>query len=77
MKARQQADPPREDSQRKPLLPGFYTRFFVRKIGYISFVPKSVVRPCVCRSVSPSVTFLVIVSSPKPLDVATSNFIGA
>ena len=63
----------------------YYTRFFVRKIGYINFIPKSVrrpsvrpsVRPCVCLSVRPSVTFLVIVSSPKPLDVATSNFVGA
>ena len=58
-----------------------YTHFFVRKIGYINFVPKSVRRPSVCASVclsvSPSVTFLVIVSSPKPLDVATSNFVGA
>ena len=57
------------------------TRFFVRKIGYINFVPKSVRRPSVCPSVPlsvcPSVTFLVIVSSPKPLDVATSNFVGA
>ena len=41
-----------------------YTRFFVRKIGYIKFVPKSV-------------TFLVIVSSPKPLDVSISNFVDA
>ena len=53
----------------------FYTRFFVRKIGYINFIPKSVRRPSVCPSVRlsvrPSVTFLVIVSSPKPLDVAT------
>ena len=53
---------------------GSYTRFFVRKIGYINFVPKSVsgpsVRLCVCPSVRPSVTFLVIASSPKPLDVA-------
>ena len=52
-----------------------YTRFFVRKIGYINFVPKSVRRPSVRLSVRlsvrPSVTFLVIVSSPKPLDVAT------
>ena len=54
-----------------------YTRFFVRKIGYINFVPKSVRRPSVCASVRPSVTFLVIVSSPKGLDVATSNFVGA
>ena len=48
-----------------------YTRFFVRKIGYINFVPKSVRRPSVRLSVRPSVTFLVIVSSSKPLDVAT------
>ena len=48
-----------------------YTRFFVRKIGYINFVPKSVRRPSVRLSVRPSVTFLVIVSSPKPLEVAT------
>ena len=57
------------------------TTFFVRKIGYINFVPKSVRRPSVRASVRlsvrPSVTFLVIVSSPKPLDVATSNFVGA
>ena len=47
---------------------------FVRKKGYINIVPKSsVVRP----SVRPSVTFLVIVSSPKPLEVATSNFVDA
>ena len=60
---------------------GIYTRFFVRKIGYIYFVPKSVcrpsVRPCVRPSVRPSDTFLVIVSSLKPLDVATSNFADA
>ena len=58
-----------------------YTRFFVRKIGYINFVPKSVrcpsVRAYVCLSVRSSVTFLVIVSSPKPLGVETSNFVGA
>ena len=53
------------------ILGGNYTRFFVRKIGYINFVPKSVRRPSVRLSVCPSVTFLVIVSSPKPLDVAT------
>ena len=53
-----------------------YTRFFVRKIGYINFVPKSVHRQCVCTSVRPSVTFLVIVSS-KPLDLPTSNFVDA
>ena len=32
-----------------------YTRFFVRKIGYINFVPKSVRRPSVRASVCPSV----------------------
>ena len=57
--------------------PSYYTRFFVRKIGYINFVPKSVRRPSVSASVRPSVTFLVIVSSPKPLDVAASNFVDA
>ena len=50
----------------------FYTRFFFRKIGYITFVPKLVRYPYVC----PSVTFLVIVSSPKQLDEATSIFAG-
>ena len=54
---------------------GNYTSFFVRKIRYINFVPKSVrrpsVRPCVRPSVRPSITFLVIVSSPKLLDIAT------
>ena len=46
--------------------------FFFRKKGYINFVSKSVRRPCV----RPSVTFLVNVSPPKPLEVATSNFVG-
>ena len=45
--------------------------FFFRKKGYINFVPKSVRRPCGCASV----TFLVNVSPPKRLDVATSNFV--
>ena len=36
---------------------------------YVNFVPKSRRRP--------SVTFIVIVSSPKPLNVATLNFAGA
>ena len=45
--------------------------FFFRKKGYINFVSKSVRRPSVC----PSVTFLVNVSPPKPLEVATSNFV--
>ena len=63
------------------LLYSCYTRFFVGKIGYINFVPKSIRRPSVRPSVRPSdrpsVTFLVIASSPKPLDVATSNFVDA
>ena len=33
----------------------YYTRFFVRKIGYINFVPKSVRRPSVRPSVRLSV----------------------
>ena len=33
----------------------YYTRFFVRKIGYINFVPKSVHRPSVRASVRLSV----------------------
>ena len=53
--------------------------FFFRKKGYINFVSKSVRRPSVCLSVRPcvrpSVTFLVNVSPPKPLEVATSNFV--
>ena len=50
--------------------------FFVRKKGYINFVSKSVRLPSVRPSVRPSVTFLVNVSPPKPLEVATSNFVG-
>ena len=58
--------------------------FFFRKKGYINFVSKSVRRPSVCLSVRPSVvrpcvrpsvTFLVNVSPPKPLEVATLNFV--
>ena len=53
--------------------------FFFRKKGYINFVPKSVRRPSVCPSVRPSVrpsvTFLVNASPPKPLDIATLNFV--
>ena len=57
--------------------------FFFRKKGYINFVSKSVRRPSVrlsvCPSVRPSVrpsvTFLVNVSPPKPLEVATLNFV--
>ena len=56
-----------------------YTRFFLKKKGYINFVPKSVRCPSVCPSVRayvrPSVTFLVNVSPPKLLDLATSNFV--
>ena len=40
--------------------------FFLRKKGYINFVPKSVRHP----SVRPSVMFLVNESPPKPLDIA-------
>ena len=66
--------------------------FFFRKKGYINFVSKSIRRPSVRPSVRlsvrpsvrlsvrpcvrPSVTFLVNVSPPKPLEVATSNFVG-
>ena len=64
-----------------------YPLFSLEKNGYINFVPKSVRRPSVCLSfrpsvrlsvrayVRPSVTFLVNVSPPKPLEVATSNFV--
>ena len=52
---------------------GFYTRFFLRKIGYFKFRTK-VGPSSVCTSFRPSVTFLVIVSYPKPLDEATSNY---
>ena len=46
--------------------------FFFRKKGIsISYQSRSVVRP----SESMSVTILVNVSSPKPLDLATSNFV--
>ena len=48
----------------------YYTPFFFRKIGYTNFIPKLI---C-CLSVCLFVMFLVIVSSPKLLDVATSNF---
>ena len=65
-----------------------YPLFSLEKKGFINFVSKSVrrpsvrlsVRPSVCPSVRPcvrpSVTFLVNVSPPKPLEVATSNFVG-
>ena len=40
--------------------------FSLEKKGFINFVPKLVRQ---------SLTFLVNVSPPKPLDVATSNFV--
>ena len=49
--------------------------FFFRKKGYINFVSKSVRRPSVCPCIRPFVTFLVNVSPPKPLEVATLNFV--
>ena len=49
-----------------------YLLFSLEKKGIlISCQSRSVVRPCV----SPSVSFLVNVSPPKPLEVATSNFV--
>ena len=48
-----------------------YPLFSLEKKGYINFVSKSVRRPSVCASV----TFLVNVPPPKPLEVATSNFV--
>ena len=50
----------------------FLCPLFSLEKGYINFVSKSVRRPCVCTSV----TLLVNVSPPKPLEVATSNFVG-
>ena len=47
--------------------------FFRKKKCYIDIVSKSVRRTSVCPSVRPSITFLVNVSPPKPLQVATSN----
>ena len=53
--------------------------FFFRKKEYINFVSKSVRRPSVrlsvCLSVRASVMFLVNVSPPKRLEVATLNFV--
>ena len=50
-----------------------YPLFSLEKEGIlISCQSRSVVRP----SVRPSVTFHVNVSPPKPLEVATSNFVG-
>ena len=55
-----------------------YPLFSLEKKGIlISCQSRSVVRPSVRPSVRhPSVTFLVNVSPPKPLEVATSNFVG-
>ena len=47
---------------------------FTYCVEYINLVPK---RSVVCPCVLPSVTFLVIVSSPKLLDVSTLNFVDA
>ena len=52
--------------------------FFFRKKGYINFCNKvspSSVCPSVRLCVRVSVTFLVNISPPKLLDVATSNFV--
>ena len=58
-----------------------YPLFSLEKKGIlISCQSRSVVRLSVCLSVRPcirpSVTFLVNVSPPKALEVATSNFVG-
>ena len=65
----------------KNLLPGgamfLYPLFSLEKKGIlISCQSRSVVRPSVRPSVRTSVTFLVNVSPPKPLEVATPNFVG-
>ena len=52
-----------------------YPLFSLEKTGYINFLSKSV-RLSVRACVRPSVTFLVNVSPPKPLEVATSNLVG-
>ena len=44
---------------------------------YINFVPKSVRRLSVRLPLRLSVTFLVNVSLPKPLYLATSDFVAA
>ena len=50
--------------------------FFLEKKGIlVSCQSRSVVRPSVCLCVRTSVTFLVNVSPPKQLEVATSNFV--
>ena len=54
-----------------------YPLFSLEKKGIlISYQSRSVVRLFVRLCVHASVTFLVIVSPPKPLEVATSNFVG-
>ena len=58
-----------------------YPLFSLEKKGTLILgQSRSVVRPSVRLSVRayvrPSVTFLVNVSPPKPLEVATSNFVG-
>ena len=53
----------------------FIPAFFFRKKGYINFVLKSVRRPSVPPCGCASVTFLVNVSPPKRLEVATSNIV--
>ena len=56
--------------------PLLYPLFSLEKKGILIScqslsVARPSVRPCVCSSV----TFLVNVSPPKPLEVATSNFV--
>ena len=53
-----------------------YPLFSLEKKGIlISCQSRSVVHLSVRPSVRPPVTFLVNVSPPKPLEVATSNFV--
>ena len=56
--------------------PFLYPLFSLEKREYEFRVKvgPSFVRRSVCPSVRPSVTFLVNVSPPKPLEEATSNF---
>ena len=56
--------------EKKGILISYQSRSVVRLS--VRLCVRASVRPCVCASV----TFLVIVSPPKPLEVATSNFIG-
>ena len=55
-----------------------YPLFSLEKnvIHVFIFVSKSVRRPSVRLAVRASVTFLVNVSPPKPIEEATSNFVG-